>query len=82
MCCRCEMSEDFSNYWTAVLYFKHPTNGSYHRVPVTNNAALASGTTGGMTIYYTPNDFFSDNIQRQPITAFPPVSLLNFTLPV
>ncbi|EMR64385.1 hypothetical protein MGN70_004538 [Eutypa lata] len=71
-CTTCEMSEDFSNYWTAVLYFKHPTNGSYHRVPVTNNAALASGTTGGMTIYYTPNDFFSDNIQRQPITAFPP----------
>ncbi|KAJ3570170.1 hypothetical protein NPX13_g5819 [Xylaria arbuscula] len=32
---------------------KHPTNGSYHRVPVKNNAALAAGTTGGMTIYYT-----------------------------
>ncbi|KAH8163480.1 hypothetical protein CIB48_g4763 [Xylaria polymorpha] len=53
-CTTCEMAEDFSNYWTAVLYFKHPTNGSYHRVPVKNNAALAAGTTGGMTIYYTP----------------------------
>ncbi len=50
-CTTCEMAEDFSNYWTAVLYFKH-TNGSYHRVPVTNNAALARGTTGGM--YVTP----------------------------
>lgn len=72
-CTTCEMSEDFSNYWTAVLYFKHPTNGSYHRVPVINNAALASGTTGGMTIYYTPYDFSHDNIKTQPIRAFPAV---------
>ncbi|KAK0712919.1 hypothetical protein B0T26DRAFT_753097 [Lasiosphaeria miniovina] len=71
-CTTCEMAEDFSNYWTAVLYFKHPTNGSYHRVPVTNNAALASGTRGGMTIYYTPYDFSSDNLKKQPITAFKP----------
>lgn len=71
-CTTCEMSEDFSNYWTAVLYFKHPQNGSYHRVPVTNNAALAAGTSGGMTIYYTQYDFFSDNLKNQPITAFQP----------
>ena len=75
-CTTCEMSEDFSNYWTAVLYFKHPTNGSYHRVPVINNAALAPGTTGGITVYYTQFDFFSDGLDRQPITAFPPVSLV------
>lgn len=74
-CTTCEMSEDFSNYWTAVLYFKHPTNGSYHRVPVTNNAALASGTKGGMTIYYTPYDFTTDNLRNQPITAFQPVGV-------
>jgi hypothetical protein len=73
-CTTCEMSEDFSNYWTAVLYFKHPTNGSYHRVPVINNAALATGTTGGMTIYYTPYDFSTDDLKAQPITAFPAVS--------
>jgi hypothetical protein len=71
-CTTCEMAEDFSNYWTAVLYFKHPTNGSYHRVPVKNNAALASGTTGGMTIYYTPHDFSTDALKQQYITAFPP----------
>ncbi|RYO84906.1 hypothetical protein DL766_001057 [Monosporascus sp. MC13-8B] len=71
-CTTCEMSEDFSNYWTAVLYFKHPVNGSYHRVPVVNNAALAPGTIGGMTIYYTQHDFYSDNLKNQPITAFPP----------
>ncbi|KAI1406361.1 hypothetical protein F4819DRAFT_244825 [Hypoxylon fuscum] len=71
-CTTCEMSEDFSNYWTAVLYFKHPTNGSYHRVPVTNNAALAPGTQGGITVYYTPHDFTTDDLKNQPITAFPP----------
>lgn len=76
-CTTCEMSEDFSNYWTAVLYFKHPTNGSYHRVPVVNNAALAPGTTGGMTIYYTQFDFFDDNTKKQPIKAFPPVGPLH-----
>jgi len=80
-CTTCEMSEDFSNYWTAVLYFKHPTNGSYKRVPVVNNAALASGTTGGMTIYYTPFDFNKDNLKTQPITAFKPVSSCSFSSP-
>jgi len=71
-CTTCEMAEDFSNYWTAVMYFKHPTNGSYHRVPVVNNAALARGTTGGMTIYYTQHDFSTDNLKNQKIKAFQP----------
>jgi uncharacterized protein DUF1996 len=75
-CTTCQMSEDFSNYWTAVMYFKHPTNGSYHRVPVVNNAALAQGTTGGITVYYTQYDLSRDNIKQQPITAFKPVRLL------
>lgn len=74
------MSQDFSNYWTAVMYFKHPTNGSYHRIPVINNAALAQGTTGGITIYYTPYDLLRDNIKQQPITAFKPVRALAFPL--
>ncbi|KAL7624590.1 hypothetical protein AAE478_006157 [Parahypoxylon ruwenzoriense] len=73
-CTTCEMAEDFSNYWTAVLYFKHPVNGSYHRVPVINNAALAAGTQGGMTIYYTQHDFFTDDLKNQPIRAFPPAA--------
>ncbi|KAE8448341.1 hypothetical protein EG329_009585 [Mollisiaceae sp. DMI_Dod_QoI] len=66
------MSEDFSNYWTAVMYFKHPTNGSYHRVPVIHNACLANGTSGGITVYYTQHDFTTDNLTMQPITAFKP----------
>lgn len=78
-CTTCQMAEDFSNYWTAVMYYKH-TNGSYHRVPVINNAALAAGTTGGITVYYTQYDLSRDNIQQQPIKAFQPVSLLTSTL--
>lgn len=30
-CTTCRFKEDKSNYWTAVMYFKHP-NGSYIRV--------------------------------------------------
>ena len=30
-CTTCRFKEDKSNYWTAVLYFKH-SNGSYMRV--------------------------------------------------
>lgn len=30
-CTTCRFKEDLSNYWTAVMYFKHP-NGSYTRV--------------------------------------------------
>ncbi|KAL1899232.1 hypothetical protein Sste5346_003155 [Sporothrix stenoceras] len=71
-CTTCQMAEDFSNYWTAVMYFKSPTNGSYHRVPVVNNAALAAGTTGGITVYYTAYDLSRDNLKQQPITTFKP----------
>lgn len=70
-CTTCFFAEDFSNYWTAVLYFK-ARNGTYHRVPQFANAAL-EGSTAGMTIYYTQESFFSNGNQK--ITAFPPVSL-------
>ncbi|KAK9421361.1 putative DUF1996 domain-containing protein [Seiridium unicorne] len=70
-CTTSQMSEDFSNYLTHVLYFKHE-NGSYHRVPVTNYAPLATGTSGGMSIYYTQHDFWNDDVKNTSITAFPP----------
>ena len=69
-CTTCDYSEDFSNYWTAVLFFKHP-NGTYKRVPIMQNTALPNGINGGMTIYYTQQDFFSNGNQK--ITAFPKV---------
>lgn len=55
-CTTCQMSEDFSNYWTAHLYFKHPTNGSYHRVPVLPVQPLlggSQGAQGGLTVSIT-----------------------------
>jgi hypothetical protein len=69
------MAEDFSNYWTAALYFKHPTNGSYHRVPVLPVQPLlggSQGASGGLTVYYTQFDLSRDNLKQQPVKAFPP----------
>ncbi|KAF2205772.1 hypothetical protein GQ43DRAFT_445741 [Delitschia confertaspora ATCC 74209] len=74
-CTTCAYTEDFSNYWTAALYFRHE-NGSYKRVPIYPNAQLgyqaqnATDIRGGMTIYYTQKDF--DGNGDQYITAFPP----------
>ncbi|KAK4158243.1 hypothetical protein C8A00DRAFT_39437 [Chaetomidium leptoderma] len=74
-CTTCQMSEDFSNYWTATLYFKHPTNGSYHRVsplPVQPLLGGSNGAQGGLTVYYSQFDLSRDNLAQQPIKAFPP----------
>ncbi|KAF2688113.1 hypothetical protein K458DRAFT_440823 [Lentithecium fluviatile CBS 122367] len=68
-CTSCVFSEDFSNYWTAVLFFKHQ-NGTYKRVPIMANDALPAGINGGMTIYYTQQDFNSNG--KQFIRTFPP----------
>lgn len=74
-CTTCAYTEDFSNYWTAALYFRHE-NGSYKRVPQYPNANLGYegqndySIKGGMTIYYTNKDFNSNG--NQYITAFPP----------
>jgi hypothetical protein len=48
-CTTCQMAEDFSNYWTAQLYFKHPTNGSYRRVESRAVEATTPGAKGGLT---------------------------------
>ncbi|XDG05584.1 hypothetical protein ABKA04_005199 [Annulohypoxylon sp. FPYF3050] len=50
-CTTCTYSEDFSNYWTAVLYFK-ARNGTYRRVPQFPNVGLRAD--GGITVYYIP----------------------------
>ncbi|PMD40821.1 hypothetical protein L207DRAFT_554436 [Hyaloscypha variabilis F] len=74
-CTTCQMAEDFSNYWTAHLFFKHPTNGSYHRVtptPVQPLLGGSNGASGGLTVYYTQYDLSKDNLKQQPITAFQP----------
>lgn len=72
-CTTCTFTEDFSNYWTAVMFFKHQ-NGSYKRVPLIQNGALPTPINGGMTVYYTQQDFSSNGNQK--ITAFPPVRMI------
>ncbi len=66
-CTTCQFSEDFSNYWTAVLFFR-ARNGTYHRVPQIPNLGFAS-QTGGMTVYYM-QDGLSNYQQTSKVTAF------------
>lgn len=45
-CTSCQFTEDFSNYWTAVLFYR-AKNGTFKRVPQINQAGM-EGTQGGM----------------------------------
>jgi hypothetical protein len=47
-CTSCTYSEDFSNYWTANVYFK-ARNGTFKRVPQVANLGL--NVQGGVTVY-------------------------------
>jgi len=51
-CTSCTFNQDFSNYWTASLYFK-ARNGTFKRVPQLTNLGL-KGKNGGLTVYYIP----------------------------
>ncbi|KAI5861638.1 hypothetical protein GGS23DRAFT_606191 [Durotheca rogersii] len=63
-CTSCTFSEDFSNYWTAVLYFR-ARNGTFTRVPQFESEGLTAN--GGITVYYIPA---ADG--RTKVTAFKP----------
>lgn len=66
-CTTCSFSEDFSNYWTAVLYFR-ARNGSLLRVPQFESEGLRG--KGGITVYYIPaGDPYRAN---RDVTAFRP----------
>jgi hypothetical protein len=68
-CTSCQFSEDFSNYWTAVLFFR-ARNGTYKRVPQIPQAGM-DGTKGGMVVYYMSDALF-DTAQKSNVTAFKP----------
>lgn len=72
-CTSCSFTEDKSNYWTAVMFFKS-SNGSYHRVPQTGNGGPQGSlvNNGGLDVYYIPNG---------KVTAFKKVGLLNQSSP-
>ncbi|KAK3898656.1 hypothetical protein C8A05DRAFT_18800 [Staphylotrichum tortipilum] len=55
-CTTCTFADDFSNYWTAVLYFR-ARNGSYHRVPQKPNVGFEQ-TKGGMTVQGSASTHF------------------------
>ncbi|KAK3356691.1 hypothetical protein B0T25DRAFT_137933 [Lasiosphaeria hispida] len=68
-CTTCAYSEDFSNYWTANMYFRHK-NGSYKRVPQGGaayqfNDRFSTQTQGGILVYYV-------SAAPGKITAFKP----------
>jgi hypothetical protein len=65
-CTSCTFKEDFSNYWTAVMFFKSK-NGSYTRVPQVGNGGPQGQlqNKGGLDVYYIPSS---------KTTAFKPVS--------
>ncbi|KAK4109152.1 hypothetical protein N656DRAFT_359337 [Canariomyces notabilis] len=50
-CTTCTFDQDFSNYWTANVYFK-ARNGTYKRVPQMVNDAIGAANAG-ITVYYT-----------------------------
>jgi hypothetical protein len=55
-CTSCTFSQDASNYWTAVMFFK-AKNGSYIRVPQTGNGGPQGKLVnkGGLDVYYIPS---------------------------
>jgi len=64
-CTTCTFTQDFSNYWTATLYFR-ARNGTFKRVEQIGNVDFESAS-GGTTVYYIqPYDGSS-------VTAFKPV---------
>jgi len=67
-CTTCQFSEDFSNYWTAVMYYR-AKNGTFKRVP--QRAQDNSQNQGGMMVYYMSDALF-DTAQKSTVTAFKP----------
>ncbi|KAI1079022.1 hypothetical protein F5B20DRAFT_581749 [Whalleya microplaca] len=63
-CTSCTFTEDFSNYWTAVLYFR-ARNGTFKRVPQSVSEGLDAD--GGITVYYIPS-----TDPQTTVTAFKP----------
>ncbi|KAF2257378.1 hypothetical protein BU26DRAFT_537120 [Trematosphaeria pertusa] len=65
-CTTCTFAEDFSNYWTAVMFFR-AKNGTFKRIPIKGNVGFEQ-SSGGMTVYYTPT--LSNGAAKGAVTAF------------
>ncbi|TAQ86720.1 hypothetical protein B7494_g4951 [Chlorociboria aeruginascens] len=55
-CTSCTFAQDFSNYWTAVMFFR-ANNGTYKRVPQVGNGGPQGQlvNNGGLDVYYIPS---------------------------
>ena len=71
-CTTCHFDQDFSNYWTANVYYRSPKNGTYRRVPQIANQ-FNEGDNAGITVYYTSPG-------PKLTTAFKPVGKLHVTV--
>ena len=72
-CTTCGPADDFSNYWTANVYYQSPKNKTYKRIPQVPNRLLfgdrfTTQTAGGMVVYYIAP-------KKNTVTAFKPVGL-------
>jgi len=52
-CTTCTFTDDFSNYWTAAMFF-HARNGTYKRVKQIGAVFSEAARGGGTTVYYFP----------------------------
>jgi len=68
-CTSCQFEDDFSNYWTAILYFKS-RNGTYKRVPQLGNNQFEKAN-GGLTIYYMQDAIYQPK-QTSKVKGFSP----------
>jgi hypothetical protein len=73
-CTTCGFAEDFSNYWTANLYFR-ARNGSYKRVPQKANRYL-NGANGGITVSVRLPPISSANHRNELDVRLTPCPLL------
>jgi hypothetical protein len=76
-CTTCQPADDFSNYWTAPIFFK-ARNGTYKRVPQKGNSGFEE-QNGGMTVYYMQNQL-ADYQQKSKVKAFKPASVTSSVL--
>lgn len=60
-CTTSTFTDDFSNYWTAVMYFRS-RNGTYKRVKQLGALFHEEARDGGITIYYLPPPVDYSNI--------------------
>jgi len=60
-CTTCTLTDDLSNYWTAVMYFRS-REGKYKRVRQLGALFNEQARDGGVTVYYFPRKCQSNSL--------------------